>query len=347
MGGLLFNTQRLPLVEFNKYRKDVETILELYNIDYKIPLYYRDKKDFGDLDILIKTSTPTSLLLNIFKDCECSYDKPETIISFNYKNFQIDFIKIKPEDIDIAFHYYSYNDLGNLIGQLAKMNYLKFGWDGLKYNHYVRGQKLGVIYISKNIDKILSFLDLSPSKFHNGFDTIQEVFDYVCKSIYFNPYVSDLEPYGYNDAGVALYYINKINRERNSKRKTYMEWLDYIKKYKNGKENYKFRSDFNIEDAYDRIDEFFPEVYFKERLEHIQRIEDNRIKTGKKFNGNIIIELLPDLQKEDRQFFIDSFKEHIIKKYVDFDEFIVVSSSELIKREILDFFTTFKRKYNG
>lgn len=342
MGGLLFGTSRLPLAEFNKYRADIESILKFYGIEYRIPLYYRDKKDFGDLDILIKKEVPTETLLNIFKNCEY-FNNGGTVISFNFKDFQIDFIKIKSEDFEIANHYYSYNDLGNLIGQLAKFNHLKFGFDGLMYNHYVGNQKVATIEISKDIDKILTFLDLDPKQFHRGFDTIEEVFDYVVKSKYFNPYISDLEPYGYSDAGVALYRINKMNRERNTKRKTYQAWLEYIKKFKTGEANYKFREDTNKEEAINRIDKFFPEVHLKEKIAEIDNDIAKKKEIKKKFNGNVVIKLLPDLPKEDRQFFIDAF----VSSMKNFSEYITNTSQEDINKDIINFYKSFKQKYNG
>lgn len=341
MGGLLFGTSRLPLAEFNKYRTSVEGILKFYDIEYKIPLYYRDKKDFGDLDILIKKTVPTEHLLKIFSGCEY-FNNGDSVISFNWKNFQIDFIKIDPEDFEIAFHYFSYNDLGNLIGQLAKFNHLKFGFDGLIYVHYENRQKKGTITISKDIDKILEFLDLDPKQYHKGFDTIEEVFDYVVKSKYFNPYVSDLEPYAYNDAGVALYRINKMNRERNTKRKTYQSWLEYVKKFKTGEQNYKFKEDSNVAEVYDRIDKFFPEVNFKEKLNTLKKSEEDRLAIKNKFNGNIIKNLCPDLKKEDFQFFIDSFKAS--KK--NFNEYTINTSQDEINKDIINFYKSFKQKYN-
>jgi hypothetical protein len=347
MGGLLFGTPRKPLDEFNKYRKHIESLMKHHNINYKIPLYYRYKKDFGDLDVLIKKTVPTSKLLSIFNNCECHYDKSESCVSFNYKDFQIDFIRIEPNDLEIAYHYFSYNDLGNLIGQLAKANGLKYGFDGLKFNYYIKGQLKGSISISKNIDEILTFLDLDPIKFHKGFNAIEEVFDYVIASKYFNPYVFDLEPYAFSDTGVALYRINKINRERNVKRKTYQEWLKYVDKYKTGQEKYKFREDYDINEIYNRIDKFFPHVNFKEKIKFFDIQEEERKRVKTKFNGGLIIDILPSLKKEDRQFFIDSFKENIVKKHGNFDSYIVRTSNEKIEKDIEEFFKIFNKKYNN
>lgn len=346
MGGLLFGTPRMPVNEFKKYRKNIESIMDFYNIEYRIPLYFREKEDFGDLDVIIKDIVPVSQLLKIFKSCECYYDSSESEVSFNFRNFQIDFIRVKPEYFDTSFYYYSYNDLGNLIGQLARTNYLKYGFDGLKYNHYDnKKQKLGSILISKNINKILLFLDLDPATYNNGFNNLKEEFDFIIKSKFFNPYVSDLEPYGISPAGVALYRTNKVNRERNSKRKTFIAWLDYIEKYKIGEEQFLFREDVDINDVMKRINKFFPECNFEEKLTQILKKDDDKKRIKKKFNGNIIIELIPNLKKEDRQLFIDSFRSDIIKKYKDFTEYIINSSQEKIKEDILKFFIVFKNLY--
>jgi len=66
-------------------------------------------------------------------------------------------------------------------------------------------------------------LDLDPNVYHKGFDELKDIFNFIIVSKYFNPYMSDLDPYGYDKKGVALYKINKINRDRNVKRKTYVE----------------------------------------------------------------------------------------------------------------------------
>jgi len=346
MGGLLFNTPRLPLKEFKKFKDDIEFVMDFAGIEYKIPLYFREKKDFGDLDVLIKSTVPTEMLLSIFKGYESHYDSSEKTVSFNYKNFQIDFIKIIPEDFNIAYHYFSYNDMGNLIGQLAKSVYLKFGEDGLKYVHTVGSQKRATISISKNIDEILKFINLDPAKYRSGFDTLQEIFDFITSSKYFNPYVSDLEPYGYSAAGVALYRLNKMNRERNAKRKTYQEWLEYIKKFKTGEENYKFREG-TLDEAIDLVDKFFAGVNLREKLNFLNSEEEARKIMKTKFNGNIIVDLLPDLDKSDRQFFIDSFKDHVKSKVpYTFDEYIVKAKSEAIKKDIIDYYNnTFKKRF--
>jgi len=344
MGGLLFNTQRLGLLDYLAFSREISSILTFYGIEFKIPRHYRIKKSFGDLDVIVKTETTLDMLIGIFRKCEYKAAPGGEMISFNFKNFQIDFIRIAPENFEIACYYFNYNDLGNLIGQLAKQRGLKFGMDGLKYNHYVKGQLKGTIYISKDINKILEFLDLDPTVYHRGFTELEDIFDFVIKSKYFNPYVSDLEPYGYDQKGVALYRLSKINRERNSKRKTYMEWLDYIKKYKTDEEKYPFRET-DINKIFNDVEKAFPECAIRAKIGFFLLEEQSLKKIKEKFNGNVIIKLLPELPKEDYQIFMDSFKTYVSKKYTKFDNFVAAASQDLINGEVMKFYKLFKERY--
>lgn len=344
MGGNLFKTRRLPLLGYLACKREISSVMDFYGIEYKIPRHYYKKKDFGDLDVIIKNTTSTNELLKIFNGYECYYDKRETIVSFNIKNFQIDFIRVDPMDFETAFYYFSFNDLGNLIGQLAKIKSLKFGVDGLKYNHYIKGQLKGVIHISNNFNKILKFLDLDPTTYHKGFSTLEEMFDFIIDSRYFNPYVSDLKPYGFNDKGIALYRLNKDNREKNSKRMTFISWLNYIQKYKTGEDDYIFRDD-NIDKLANEIDKFFPEANFKTMLKSISDAENYRLELRKKFNGNIIKILIPELKDVDFQFFIDSFESYIEEGFKSFKDYIIITDQDEIEKSILNFYKYFKERY--
>jgi hypothetical protein len=137
--------------------------------------------------------------------------------SFDYKELQIDFITCSPENYDSNFHYLAFNDLGNLMGRLAQKIGVKYGQEGLWYNHFINGQKVGKVIISQNHVDIFNFLDLDYHRWLKGFDNLEDIFDFVKTSKFFNPFFYSLDQ------------LNKINRERNIKRKSYMSFLEYIK----------------------------------------------------------------------------------------------------------------------
>ena len=123
---------------------------------------------------------------------------------------------VSPEDYDSNYHYLAFNDLGNFIGRIAQSMGLKYGQEGLWYNHFQNDQKVGKIMISKDYPKIFEFLGLSYDKWITGFDSLEEIFEYIIQSPNFDSEMYEMKS------------LNKINRERNLKRKSYMSFLAYI-----------------------------------------------------------------------------------------------------------------------
>lgn len=324
MGGLLFNTKRISKDEFMPYLDEVKELL--YNeTDYQffVPKWINDKEDFGDLDIVVKSPVDIELLKEIFKPERFKSNGP--VFSLVYRDFQIDFIKHSPEDFDSSENYYCYNDLGNLIGRLAQRFALKFGPDGLRYVYYQDTKKLGEFNISKNMSSILSFLDLDVNKFYEGFETRKELFDFIIKSKYFNPYIYDME------------HLNKINRDRNKKRTTYVAWLDYVDPLK------KFFDKDGLFDGDKKIfipainNHFFNNSEFFEWILEKDREAELKSQIAEKFNGNIVMEIT-DLRAKKLGKFIQDFKNWVEETYSnDFNQYVLNSYDYQIKNDIRNF----------
>lgn len=135
--------------------------------------------------------------------------------TFDYKEVQVDLIMSSGEHFYNHFFYMSYNDLGNFIGRLAHSVGLKYGQEGLWYNHYYKNTKLGRIIISKDYREIFNYLDLDYNRWEKGFDSLEEIFEFVSKSKLFNPPMYQLKS------------LNKINRERNLKSPWYFDYKIY------------------------------------------------------------------------------------------------------------------------
>ena len=70
--------------------------------------------------------------------------------------------------------------------------------------------------LSNNFEDILNILGLNTTVYKNGFDTYQEMFDFVISSPYF-------------DKNLFLFEnLNNKNRVRDKKRKTYNMFLEYL-----------------------------------------------------------------------------------------------------------------------
>jgi hypothetical protein len=293
MGGLLFHTERMEAKKFNKFHKHLTSIFKRNKVQFQVPRYFADKKDFGDLDVLILGGTTLEQIKSWFvkpwynfllpswnKVTEIEEVYPNgPVISIKYKNFQIDFIRTPKENWGIAYHYFSWNDLGNLMGRLAHKMGLKYGMDGLTYPyHDENGQHVDNIEVSKDIDQILFFLDLDVKNFHRGFDNLDEIFNFVYDSKLFDPYIYDME------------HLNKINRDRNKKRTTYAKWLEYCEPLKTqySKEDCWFNKD--KKEFLPKINCWFPGARLLDKIEEFKKRNLLHKERNEKFNGGMLVE---------------------------------------------------------
>jgi hypothetical protein len=112
--------------------------------------------------------------------------------------------------------YFAYNDLGNLIGRVAHKMGFSHGHRGLLYPMRDGTHQFRVLDMSQDVDVILPFLGFQAERFHRGFDTLDEIFQYVVTSPYFNRDIYLLEN------------RNHQSRVRDRKRPTYNKFLNWI-----------------------------------------------------------------------------------------------------------------------
>jgi hypothetical protein len=234
-GNALKNTttRRLDKSDFDRVSAAITTRLKL-----KFPLArvdvipaYASKSDFGDLDILVTAEGLSasggrdalrSLATNEFFSTDMYPNG--NVLSFDYRaspdqsepGFQVDVISMPEDAYDYALHYSSFNDLGNLIGRTAHKAGLTHGHDGLWYYLREGTYLFRSILLTRDYDIALPFLGYSAERFHQGFQNLTEIFEYVSGSEFFNSKIFDLEN------------RNAAARVRDKKRKTYSEFLKYV-----------------------------------------------------------------------------------------------------------------------
>lgn len=202
---------------------------------------YRSKDSFGDCDLLT-TATNQAFESSLSKDFVVLGKKNNgavTSYAIKYKElppFQFDLIKTKRDHFNFNYNYLSYNDLGNLIGRIAAAFGFKFAHDGLYllawYNH--QGEERSVDRVKEDgktnehaqirrehllisdFDKALEFLGFDPQRFSQGFGDIDEILDFVANSKYF---CKDF---------FLFENRNHDQRQRDSKRPTYLKALEYF-----------------------------------------------------------------------------------------------------------------------
>jgi len=320
MGGnaLSVPVRRYSAVEYSKLLFQINKILNSLDIKNAIPLSYSDKETYGDLDVLIhadslKKRNIRELIEMTFHPHQIHHN--EHIYSFDYKEFQIDFIIMNPENWTTAYHYYSYNDLGNLIGRISYQMGFRYGHYGLKlvYRHPDGGRKFEQI-ISKDIYKILDFLGFDVEKYKQGFVNLTDIFDYVIKSKYYNPHIFDYE------------VLNHQNRTRNKKRVNYTKFLDYIKEHPINILSYVYGD----KDMYVKWAEEYFGINIVNQIEEWKKVVELDKQIADKFNGDIIMQAYPNLKGKALGDAITKFKKHIEKNGGDYKTTIANNNVEIL-----------------
>lgn len=219
-GNAIKNARRIDYDEMCVMKTSIQH--KLYTIDNDIrwymPSFYRTKETFGDIDMLISYESDNwkEDILKEFRPSQHSSNG--NCLSIDYDGVQVDFIYYKTfNELVAANNYFSWNDLGNLLGRVANKNGMKFGHDGLWLRVDHDGTYLGYVKITDKMKNILKILGYDYVRWVNGFDTLEDIFNFVVSSPHFNP-VS----YNYES-------LDHQNRLRNKKRRVYQAFLDWLK----------------------------------------------------------------------------------------------------------------------
>jgi hypothetical protein len=261
MGGNALNkviASRINLEQYEKIKKDLESKLNQF-IQLEFTIDVPGKVDFGDIDILymfknnndnqdikrdnqdIKQDNQdiVKLIEQIYSPIEIVPNGP--VCSFAYyldtidKYFQVDLIKVN--NLPMSRFYFSYGDLGGIIGRITQHKCITFGSDGLRISpnqetiskflslgklkldlqitqEQITQSILPNIILTNKPDEICTFIDLDWNKWVGGFDSKQEIFEWIRNSKWFNL-----------DSFRAL---NCEHRRRANSRPMYQEFLKFI-----------------------------------------------------------------------------------------------------------------------
>ena len=231
MGGNVFTgkTRRYDKDEYFAIEAEVlsilsgaftEEALEAPRADWIQPLKaYRSKESFGDMDIVVNSAYigPDYVrdVIQVFNLKDDEYNKNGNVFSFVYKEFQIDLIVTKPSEFKTSLDYGHWNDCGNLVGRISHKLGLKFGHDGTTLIIKENDQVMGEIVVTRNTCDLFDLLGLDYEQWKNGFDTLEDMFEWVSSSTYFNPDIYLLDN------------RNNHSRARDAKRKTYHAFLEW------------------------------------------------------------------------------------------------------------------------
>lgn len=263
-------TRRASADEFVRVRRDVVDTLNSTlggSKSVMVPESYRTKPSFGDLDVLI----PSDHKVDDFVEYVSKRFGGSTVVSnggvhsFDYRGwFQVDLITCPPDEMWLAHTYYSWNDLGNLMGRVVHKMGAKYGhnglWlpfrDGTHESFQVNLLRDGNTQSRQRLpSEFFECFGFDEDRFYQGFDTLEQVYQYVASSKFFNPSMFALED------------LNHTNRTRNRKRTTYMSFLQWIENDMLSREWYEWSADKSV--YLPRLQHYFPEAMEEHRRQYM------------------------------------------------------------------------------
>ncbi|MFW6243312.1 MAG: hypothetical protein ACOC2W_04045, partial [bacterium] len=202
-----------------------------------------------------------------------------------------------------------------LMGKIAHSFGFKYGFHGLIYPmRNFNGRMSKDIVLSKDNKKIFDFLGLDYSVYEKGFDTIEEIFDFIINGKYFNSKKYDMES------------LTAVDRKRNKKRKSYHDFLKYL-----SDNNINKTYEFQPKEYYIKIaDSYFPEANLINEIEKFRKIDNENKQLSEKFNGHLIMSVIPELKGKELGNAITDFKSN----FKDFRSYVLENDSN----EILNYF---------
>jgi hypothetical protein len=291
---------------------------------------YNSKPDHGDLDVLIKMDQNfCDKKIDIKKYIQDTF-KPRVIHtnggvqSFDFKNFQIDFIPIDESSWEIAKIYYSYDPLGNIMGKTFHRFGLSYGWNGLFYKfRNFDGRNSADILITTDARKIFEFGGYNYDKYLHGFETLEDIFKFTIDCKYFDSEIFLMEN------------LKSIDKKRNRKRGSYHLFLNYLK---DNSINTRYNFLKNKEDYVSTIDQFFPEAKLSSEILKLKEIDTLNKIASQKFNGDIVMSWIPTLKGKELGNIIFKFKK-MFNDEIEFRDFILNNDYKTIKDQFMTIYS--------
>jgi hypothetical protein len=317
-------TFRKSPVEYESIKGDIIKFLKYASIKFSIPRELPGKESYGDLDVLYIKPKNFKIedLIAYLRPNEIVRCKNSPVVSFDYKDFQIDFIE--SNNLEMSNFYLSFSDLGAILGRISNAYGLKFGEQGLWLNlmkntidssiSINQTDSLGKIMLTHIPLEICKFFGLDYDKYLLGFRDTKEIYDWIITTPYFNKNI--------------FRKLNYDHRKRLEKRVMYIGFLDYIGISKDTIETTRSINDSKNGECLENLQNHAIKYFNKEdALDDVLKSIERREEIRRKFNAKLFIDLgVPNVML---RFYMDGFKNQIGDS--NFDEWVLNTDSDLIK----------------
>lgn len=334
MGG-----HALKKVVTRRYNRDEylalkEKILQKIHLDIPnaaTPREFPSKESFGDLDVLMvcpPTIRMREFITKTFQPNEIVQNG--TVYSFDVEEFQVDFILIPADQYENAVVYFSYSDLGGLIGNVCHKIGLKYGMQGLWMNVHTKEfdptTTSTQLILSRNVEQIFAFLGYDYEKYQKGFANPTEFFQWLIEGKYFRRLYFDENQ------------LNHAHRHRTAKRPIYLQFVEFLNEHNiDGKEFVGSEEELLRDVRRQAL------TFFNKQSEYDQglQVREDRKSLKDKYNGAMFLDVA-----ETRQMIKtlkEKFERRIAPTDEEFQQWVHQTDAETIQREI-DLFKAELRK---
>lgn len=167
---------------------------------------YRSKPDYGDLDIVVSRNFidelgydairaglehHLNLPVAMHRPHKNDHVLPLAVFTEDHGAFQIDLISAAEDQFDFRRRYLAWNDTGSYIGRVARQMGLRFGQDGLAL--VIAGSETKSVPVTTDMSAALEFLGYDDTVHRAGFDTREEIFDFIAAGRYFDPAIYEMD----------------------------------------------------------------------------------------------------------------------------------------------------------
>jgi len=320
MGGNLFKLGRLPRADYLALEAELRVYLdERFGDLYRIPRYYGDKPDFGDVDIVLSSAAMQAdkpgwdaLKQGLMDDLGITrHTSTGAVFSTVWRDFQVDYFVRDERFFLSTYRFLCYNDLGNLLGRIFRRMNLKYGERGLEYvfRRGGEGSYKKVLPVSLDMPRILALIELDYATWDAGFADLDAMYRWVVASPWFSP-----EPYLSPSSAM---------RSRAKSRPTMQKFLVWLAENPapEGGRSLEHRGD-----ALPMIDAAFPEAKLLEAIAGEKAREARAEKVRERFSGKRVMAMFPELRGAELGEFIRTFKDG----FTDFEATIAAMTPEAV-----------------
>ncbi len=307
--------QRIKLEITNKLTSNGFTINDIIEVP--------GKESYGDLDLLwwqddMTTTNIKDIVKQLFNPQEMVLNGE--VLSWDYENFQIDLIKcLSLEQMKFARFYFSYGDVGSILGRFCNYHGLKIGHRGFWIDVYEctlypekqldPTRNVGEVLLTMEPEEACKYLGLDWNIWIKGFNTMVEIFDWIKTSKYF-----------------VVKIFGELNGEhmrRAKLRPMYMKFVEYIGMKPleiNGKPEIRYNLQQDAIKYFNKLNEI---EKIKNKIEYNQIIKNKFC--GKKLlekgiegkNIGVILKMLEDYINKNYQMKFTEWIYHTEQKEID------------------------------